>query len=378
MLRKIPDVLDFKANRGLNDKLGDFGVDEAGLQKWRDIQNAERLARFESANSGPGALSLDEFLYYRLWDDLVPDDEVPRFLGVQQSLKHHLVRDLRWDGVTFDKVTWDLILGAAGIPRPELVAVHATAKAAKHVKRLDSPFAVAAYLRDPANYPMIAKPNFGGRSIGVLFLESVDFLTVHLNGGQTRSVNEVAAFICGFHKGGYLFQKVLKSDPRMNPVTGGALASCRVSMLITRGRAALENITIKLPRKGALIDNFWRGNMLGAVDKESGQIVRAISGTGFDLTEIETNPDTGARFADYVLPEFGQFKAFMLDIATVLPGLGMQGWDVALTDKGPIPIELNPGGDVNLPQLAHNKGVLTPSYMEFLHWRGWDLSEQKL
>jgi hypothetical protein len=41
-------------------------------------------------------------------------------------------------------------------------------------------------------------------------------------------------------------------------------------------------------------------------------------------------------------------------------GIRTQSWDVALTDRGPVILEVNFGGDLNLHQLAHGAEVLDP------------------
>lgn len=321
---------------------------------------------------GPGKLPLNEYLYYRLWDPAIPEEELNRFLSFKLRGKHHWLCNARgWIGPTLDKVTWDLVLRAAGVPTPDLFAVYNTAKAAAHVRVLKDYDDICAFLRDPASYPMIAKPNFGGRSLGILAPERVEGETVHIKGGHQRSVEEVATYIRDYNKRGFLFQRLLKTDPRMEPVTGGALASCRALVLLTEDGPFLENVTLKIPRSTALADNFWRGNMMGAINRDTGHIERAISGTGFDLEVVENHPDTNTKFTEMGLPDFDAFRDFVHDIATLWPRITMQGWDIAITEHGPVPIEVNFGGDVNLQQLAHSKGALTPTYCNHLRFCGW-------
>ncbi len=59
--------------------------------------------------------------------------------------------------------------------------------------------------------------------------------------------------------------------------------------------------------------------------------------------------------------------------ATVYAGIRTQSWDVALTDRGPVFLGLNLGGDLNLHQLAHGPGVLDPAYEEYLRRCGYRL-----
>ena len=44
----------------------------------------------------------------------------------------------------------------------------------------------------------------------------------------------------------------------------------------------------------------------------------------------------------------------------------MQAWDVALGSTGPLLVEVNIGGDYNLPQLATGTGMLDAPFLAFL------------
>ena len=54
-----------------------------------------------------------------------------------------------------------------------------------------------------------------------------------------------------------------------------------------------------------------------------------------------------------------------------LPGIRTRSWDVALTDSGPMLLEVNFGGDLNLARLAHGASVLDETYAEHLRQNGY-------
>ena len=66
------------------------------------------------------------------------------------------------------------------------------------------------------------------------------------------------------------------------------------------------------------------------------------------------------------MPDWPALTALGLEAATVFPGLRMQAWDIALTDRGPVLVEVNIGGDFNLPQLAHDQGLMDERFRAFL------------
>lgn len=66
------------------------------------------------------------------------------------------------------------------------------------------------------------------------------------------------------------------------------------------------------------------------------------------------------------LPGWQRARQLCLRAASMFPGIRTQSWDIALTSAGAVILELNYGGDLNLHQLAHRRGILTPSYVAHL------------
>ena len=78
------------------------------------------------------------------------------------------------------------------------------------------------------------------------------------------------------------------------------------------------------------------------------------------------HPDTGGRLEGLTIPDWPALTALALKAAAALPGLRMQAWDIAPTDRGPVLVEVNIGGDFNLPQLAHRTGLMDDRFRTFL------------
>ena len=78
------------------------------------------------------------------------------------------------------------------------------------------------------------------------------------------------------------------------------------------------------------------------------------------------HPDTGQPIVGTLIPDWRDLTVPVKQAAMVLPGIRTQSWDVALTDAGPVPLEVNFGGDLNLAQLASGEGVLDETYREHL------------
>ena len=93
---------------------------------------------------------------------------------------------------------------------------------------------------------------------------------------------------------------------------------------------------------------------------------RVQQGTGPEQRELDHHPDTGGRLEGLTIPDWPALTALALKAAAALPGLRMQAWDIAPTDRGPVLVEVNIGGDFNLPQLAHRTGLMDDRFRTFL------------
>ena len=96
-----------------------------------------------------------------------------------------------------------------------------------------------------------------------------------------------------------------------------------------------------------------------------------VHGAGADLVIDAPHPDTGATIAGTTVPSWQALTDMVRTASQVFAGIRTQSWDIALTADGPIFLELNYGGDLNLHQLAHGAGVLDETYREHLRRCGY-------
>ena len=111
--------------------------------------------------------------------------------------------------------------------------------------------------------------------------------------------------------------------------------------------------------------------MLAAVEPETGEIMRVVKGTGSQQTRPATHPDTGRPLIGFALPCWPELKGLVLQAACALPRIGIQAWDIAMSESGPLLMECNSGGDFSPPQLAWGEGVLDERFRALLQERGY-------
>jgi hypothetical protein len=118
---------------------------------------------------------------------------------------------------------------------------------------------------------------------------------------------------------------------------------------------------LKVNRGDRITDNFDHGrsgNLLADIDVRSGKLRCVVSGVGLEAAALETHPVTGHSFADFLVPLWDTVVDTCLRLAYALPRMRLLGIDVAVTDAGPVVLEVNYPGDFDLLQIAARRGVM--------------------
>ncbi len=319
---------------------------------------------------GPGKLRPDEYYAFGLYDDRrYGSADKLRFLG--RAVQNRIIRRCNapeWWLLAHDKLVFYALLQGLGLPVPATRAVYHARRRFGSASALAEPAALAAHLRSAMAYPCFAKPVTGIRSLGVVALEAYDAAAdrLVLKGGQVLAIEAFVGELDRYLRDGYLFQEMLRPHASLGQVVGPRLSTVRLIVLLEDTGPAILHALCKIPVGDNPADNFWRpGNLLAALDP-GGRVIRVVQGTGPEQRELDDHPDTGGRLQGLSIPDWPALTALVLQAATAFPGLRMQAWDIAPTDRGPVLVEVNIGGDFNLPQLAHRTGLMDERFRAFL------------
>lgn len=331
------------------------------------------LKDFWRCLNGPGKLSASEYFYYRLYVGKRSADETQRFVGkAAQEKLHRACCNPAWFAPALDKLFFLTAMHGAGVPVPEVLAVFNPSGTREHPKLITRTGALEALLDLPETYPVFAKPIDGMYSVGALSITDGGNGWAHVQGAGQVPVNEIAGYMQRMSSEGYLLQRTLSPHPELYTAMGGTLGTVRMLVLLGDDGPVIESAVAKIPQGANIADNYWRsGNMLGALELETGRITRIVTGTGPGLQEMTHHPVTESKLVGMALPEWQVAKTMCRRAAMALPGLKTQSWDIALTNRGPVAIEVNWGGDLNLHQLAHNRGILSPTMIAHLKRCGY-------
>ena len=159
----------------------------------------------------------------------------------------------------------------------------------------------------------------------------------------------------------YLIEERILPHPELAELVGPTLCCVRVVTFIgLNGVPQILGAVYKLQPEPLGVDHLSYGAIGSWVDLESGALSPGRSRHHFGYTSVI--PGTDKTFVGFKLPHWSQVKEIALRAASVLPWARAIGWDIAISNRGPILIEGNPQWSTSLLQIPAPRGLMTGEF----------------
>lgn len=327
---------------------------------------------------GDGSLNHNDYFLYQLYDDnkYTYYDKVNFISESLHWAITHQCCDMSWSALAEDKWLSYTFVKSFGIPVPETLAVvDSTLRSFGSLPKITSPIEFRDFIRGNNMYPIFAKPNIGLWSVGAFLISGSDNTHVMLEQSDPITFDKLFDDVIGERT--YLLQSFVKNHATISGFSN-YLATVRTVNLVKSDSVSTPFCMVKIPSSTNIADNFWRdGNIIADVDPESGVIRRAIRGKGINIEELDRHPETGGKLVGLELPYWNELRRVNLTCARLFAPLRYHTFDIALTQDGPVFIEVNTGGSFELPQLATGSGFLTEEVRNFLESCAWGFRNQR-
>jgi len=178
---------------------------------------------------------------------------------------------------------------------------------------------------------------------------------------HAAEVEDWSAFHRGLlERGEILVEEVIRQHDDLAAVCPGTVNTTRVTAFFDGQKTHILAMAQKFGR-GAVSDQMTFGGFYTMLD-ENGHAL----GAGYDSHGHvhELHPDSGARIADFQLPMIDEVKAFVDQVARVVPQVQYVGWDIVVGPDGPVLVEGNWGAGVyeNKPSVTGIRTGHKPRY----------------
>lgn len=176
--------------------------------------------------------------------------------------------------------------------------------------------------------------------------------------GEARTSAELLFHIEERARGGAMMvQEALQPHAALRDLSLTVLTSCRMMTVKTEAGAfeATHAVFKSSTKEGAIVDNFHKGGIVSKVDIRTGILGPASdAGVGRPCVWLEQHPLSGGQIAGRPLPLWQETVDLVCRAHAALPDRITVGWDVAITDRGPVIIEGNAQSGCDMIQRTHD------------------------
>ena len=153
----------------------------------------------------------------------------------------------------------------------------------------------------------------------------------------------------------FLEDLVVQHD-EMNVLCPSSVNTMRVMTFNDHGTSRILWMGQRIGNGINAVDNFHAQGMVCGVDMETG----CLKGNAVDKDNVEFahHPTTGVAFDGFRIPCFEEAKQLVLQAVLESDKILVVGWDVAISDKGPVIIEGNRRPGFDIVQVLDDRGRL--------------------
>lgn len=321
---------------------------------------------------GKGKLTLPEYVQYGVYKlGAEAQESQDRFItnNLHWPITHQCC-DMTWQATTEDKWLCSDILSRSSIAVPQSLAViDVSERSYPGTRKINNANDLRDFATKQSNLPFFGKENRGICSFGAFLVEEASPDQIHLTGEGWMSYDDCISNFIGDSP--YLLQNVVTNHSFFDAYTNH-LATVRVCVLVDKDEVKVPFCVLKLASGENLVDSFWRpGNIACNIDPKSGRVLTIKTKNPLGTKDHDTHPDTGKNLLGEHIPMWGELLTLVNNCSPIFQPVRYQSMDIAITEDGPVLIEINTGGGFDLPQLASGEGFLTDEVEQFFKSSGF-------
>ena len=172
---------------------------------------------------------------------------------------------------------------------------------------------------------------------------------------RTKDIPDLQAFFNHCVENRLFLEDLVIQHPDMNVLCPASVNTIRAMTFNDHGNPRIIWMGMRIGNGVNAVDNFHAQGMGASIDMERGCLVgNAIDKDNISYTH---HPFTGVAFDGFQLPCFEEAKELVLRAAKEEDHILVVGWDIALSENGPVIIEGNRRPGFDLPQVLADQGL---------------------
>jgi Sugar-transfer associated ATP-grasp len=250
-----------------------------------------------------------------------------------------------------DKRIFAALMREAGLPHIPLIATITKDGSIRDADGKPLPFdTLLETLHRSGTDRVFAKPAEGANGVGhFIAVVGADGLNV---GGRNLRLPDLLDRMFGDELfDDYMLQPVATQHEVLQRLNPASVNTIRIDTFVLDGHVHHDGAVFRIGGGGTYVDNWAAGGYLAKIDLETGALgPTAKSKAKYGRRVIRAHPVTAVVLEGLRLPYWDEAKNLAARAARVVEPLRYVGWDIALTNEGPIVIEGNHPSDVSMLQ----------------------------
>lgn len=307
------------------------------------------------------AITAPDYYYLGLYRRDMPWSSKRKYIGhYMLSRTYSCINSVRHRVITGDKKIFHLLCMANDLPVLDIIATYGPRRESAPWVCIDSLEELETKFKEPGMESVFLKPTTEQRGAGALALgPRVDAESwVRQPDGSRITLNEVLSHIKQ-HKSGltWIIQRLARPSAFTAAIVENVVCTVRV-VTINEGAPKILGAIMRFGDGDSPADNFEGGGVVALVDNDSGVLGPTLYSNNGIATFGTVHHRTGRQITGLVLPDWPKIKGLVLDGAQRFSYFACMGWDIAITDQGPIVLEANSKSGFPSLQILTGKGLL--------------------
>ena len=172
---------------------------------------------------------------------------------------------------------------------------------------------------------------------------------------ETKNIKNIKEFYENLKKDNCLIEELVIQNKEWSKLSPNSINTVRVVTKCIKGKAEVIFAVVRIGSGKSIVDNFHQGGCGVKVNIEKG----ALEGHTIDNknSESEYTATTHVKVDGFKIPYWKEIIEMTCQAAKVNDKVNIVGWDVAITDNGPLLIEGNRGPGMDIIQVLYKRGV---------------------
>lgn len=161
------------------------------------------------------------------------------------------------------------------------------------------------------------------------------------------------------NRGDHVLEDLIVQHPLMASLNATSVNTVRLVTVIDNDQQVEVIAAVLRMGNGGVIDNYSAGGMAAPVDMATGRVWQGATYRDSTRQMERIHPTSHVEIVGFMVPYWEETLALVKDAAWVVPEVRAVGWDIAITENGPILVEGNDNWDKTIVQRPRGYGLVS-------------------